>query len=227
MSKINSSSVSNAQSSAITFEEHLLKRRLKRLPIDLLLNFWQDEIEFDKKKSQKSIVDKILTAYQIKRNNIVFINKFKDFLRDVVLTAREADYLVSVKKPKQIIKWIESWENNIFGGFQHKFQLHTTVDLNCRILELETGKVAKLSPDKMQESETIYYPTSVIFVVATSRNIKHELNGLEEISYYPTTEFEIIIRKDLDIVEIRGSGCTRGNDETPSKRTYFVHLQQA
>ena len=204
MSNSNSSSVSNTQLSAISFEEHLLKRRLKRLPISLLINFWKDEIEFRNKRSQKSIVE-ILTEYQIRQNNIVFINKFKDFLRDVVLTAREADYLVSVKKPKQIIKWIESWENNVFGGFQHKFQLHTTVDLNHRVLELEADKVAELSSAKKQESEKIYYPTSVIFVVATSRNIKHELNGLEEISYYPTTEFEIVIRKDLDIVEIRGS----------------------
>lgn len=72
MSNLNASSVSNAQSSPITFEEHLLKRRLKRLPIDLLQDFWKDEIEFDKKKSQKSIVDKILAEYQITCNRPFF-----------------------------------------------------------------------------------------------------------------------------------------------------------
>ena len=204
MSNLDPSPVSNART-AISFEEHLLKRRLRRLPIDLLIKFWGDKIDFDQKKSQKSIVDRILLEYQIKKQNPLFLNEFKDFLRDVVLTAREADYLISVKDPKQIINWARSWENNTFGGFRHKFKLHTIVDLNDKILEIDSDKLEHLSPEQRKKIEKIYYPTSVVFVVATSRNIKHELNGLEEISYYPTTEFEIIIRKNLDIVEIRGS----------------------
>lgn len=190
------------------FKKHLLKKRLLRLPKDKITEFWKgEEIDFGEITSQKDIIDRIITEYKIKSSNQQFTNKFKDFLRDVVLTANAADYLISIKNSEEIIKWIQSWENNTFVGHQHNFQLHTVIELNRKYLPVNRNldKLDNLQIDTENfKMDKISFPTTVGFIVASSQNIKQELNGLEEISYYPTTEFEIIIREDLDIVEVRG-----------------------
>lgn len=190
----------------LNFKLHLLKRRLRRLPKDLITKFLEGEqIDCSEIKSQKELIERIITEYQIQLNNLQFINKFKNFLRDEVLTAREADYLISITESQNIIKWIQSWANNNFVGQKHNFKLHTVIDLDHKFLEINPN-LNDLDIDKEKFNlNKICFPTTAIFVVASSQTRKQELNGLEEISYYPTTEFEIILRKDLDIVEIRGS----------------------
>lgn len=172
------------------FKEHLLERRLSRVPKELLILFWEHHIDFSGCKSQNEIVKKIIVEYQIKKDNSEFKSMFKDFLRDTVLTARESDYLISLPDPKSIIDWIKSWDDNQFIGQKHKFSLHTIVDLNQRFLEIEESKIS--------------FPVLSIFLVGSNQSNKDLLDGLEVISYHPTVEFEIIIREDLDILEIRG-----------------------
>lgn len=188
------------------FKEHLLKRRLRRLPTEKITKFWENEdIDFTGLISQKDIVDKIITEYKIKFSNQQFTSKFKDFLRDVVLTAREADYLISINNSENIIEWIQSWSNNTFVGQQHNFQLHTIVELNHKFLPVSRNLDSLQIDREKFKMDQISFPRIVGFIVASSKTIKRELDGLEEISYYPTKEFEIILRKDLDIVEVRGA----------------------
>lgn len=182
----------------LEFKIHLLARRLGRVPKDILTRSWEQDLDLSEIKNQNDIVSKIIFEYQIKNKNSTFINKFKDFLRDAVLTAREADYLISLKDPKNIIKWIKSWENNQFVGQNYNFFLHTIVELNPKYLEITKEK------SKKKENNNISFPSLAIFLVGSRLDKKEELNGLEVISFYPTIEFEIIIREDLDILEIRG-----------------------
>ena len=183
------------------FKEHLLTRRLGRLPKKILSEFWEQDIDLSEIKSQDDIVKRIILEYQIKKNNPQFVSRFKDFLRDTVLTAREADYLISLGNPKSIIDWVESWEKNQFIGQNHNFSLHTIIDLSQKYLEVELSKDKENSQNKIDK---ISFPKLAIFLVGSKQNSKEELDGLEVVSYHPTTEFEIIIREDLDILEIRG-----------------------
>jgi hypothetical protein len=171
----------------LEFKEHLLKRRLKRAPKERLTNFWKKDINFSQEKSLNSIIDRIIFECQIRKKDDCFKNKFLDFLRDVVLTAREADYLISLQEPTSIIDWIKSWKGKLFPCQKHDVQLHTIVKLNEKLSQ-----------------EGIYYPTFAIFLVASNQTKTEELDGLEVVSYHPTTEFEIIIRDNFDILEIRG-----------------------
>ncbi len=182
----------------------MLTRRLKRLPKDVLIRFWEKDLDLSDITSQHELVEKIVFEYDIKQNNIEFENKFKDFLRDAVLTAREADYLISLKNPENIVSWVKAWENNCFFGQSHKFFLHTTVFLNLKYLEVDSSKVGKVKSKHSDQSNKISFPKQAIFLVGSSHKSKEELNGLEVVAYHPTTEFEIIIRSDLDILEIRG-----------------------
>ena len=43
----------------------------------------------------------------------------------------------------------------------------------------------------------------MIFLIGVRQKETQELNGLETVSYYPTTEFEIILRDNLELIEIR------------------------
>ena len=63
------------------------RNRLKKIALN----------RFQENKNTKEVLDRIITEYQMKSNNSKFINKFKDFLRDIVLTACEADYLISIE----------------------------------------------------------------------------------------------------------------------------------
>lgn len=188
-----------ASQSELQFKEHLLTRRLRRLPKEILTKFWEQDLDLSEIRSRDEIVNRIVFEYQIKNKNIEFVVKFKDFLRDAVLTAREADYLVSLADPSSIIDWIKSWDNNRFIGQSHTFYLHTVVEFNQRYLEIDQTK-SKTST----EIKKVSFPSQAIFLVGSKQEKKEELNELEVISFYPTTEFEIIIRKDIDILEIRG-----------------------
>ncbi len=82
------------------FEKYLLIRRLIRSPTDKIREFWEGEdVDFDEITRQNGVIDRIITIiteYRIKSSNEQFIKEYKDFLRDVVLTASEVNYLISV-----------------------------------------------------------------------------------------------------------------------------------
>ncbi|MDG2989417.1 hypothetical protein L3556_00500 [Candidatus Synechococcus calcipolaris G9] len=225
-----SSKSSLKNQSKLEFKEHLLARRLSRLPKEILVKFWEQDLDFSKIKSRDEIVSRVIFEYQIKNKNFEFVGKFKNFLRDAVLTAREADYLISLADPSSIVDWVRSWENNRFMGQNYTFYLHAIVELNQKYLEVNQPR------SKGKESQTkikqVSFPSQAIFLVGSRQEKKEELNGLEVVSFHPTTEFEIIIRKDLDILEIRGpyqvvrdfvSTAILDNDNPFSAaRSYFI-----
>jgi hypothetical protein len=179
------------------FKEHLLTRRLGRLPKDTLIKFWEVDIDFSETKTREAIIKKIVFEYSIKKNNSEFLSKFKDFLRDSVLTAREADYLIHLSKPKNIITWINSWSEKKFIGQKYNFYLHTVVELNQKYLETEED-------NQEGKKDKISFPKIAILLVGSKQEKTEELDEMQVISFHSTTEFEIIIRENLDIIEIRG-----------------------
>ena len=227
---MSSSKSSLVNQSQLEFIEHLLTRRLSRLPKEILTRFWEQDLDFSEIKSQNGIVNRIILEYQIKNKNAQFAEKFKDFLRDAVLTAREADYLISLSNPSSIINWIKSWENNQFLGQHYTFYLHTVVELNEKYLEVDQTE-SKVK-DSQYGIKKVSFPSEAIFLVGSRQEEKNELNGLEVVSFHPTTEFEIILRKDLDILEIRGpsqvvrdfiSTCILDdNNPLSAARSYFI-----
>lgn len=90
-----------------------------------------------------------------------------------------------------------SWENGVFLGQKNTFVLHTIIKLNQKYLEIESTE----NPGKIDKTS---FPSLSIFLVGSKNEEKNELNGLDTVSFHQTTEFEIIIREDLDLLEIRG-----------------------
>jgi sulfate adenylyltransferase subunit 1 (EFTu-like GTPase family) len=126
-------------------------------------------------------------------------------LRDSVLTAREADYLIHLSNPKNIISWINSWEDKRFIGQKYNFYLHTIIKLNEKYLEVEgDAEFPKQESKDDVNLNKISFPSVAVLLVGSKQEKTEELDGLDVISYHLTTEFEIILREDLDIIEIRG-----------------------
>lgn len=86
--------------------------------------FWEQHLDLSDAKSQDDIFNRIIFYYKIRRNNPQFISDFKDFLRDTVLTAREADYLISLDNPQDIVSWVKSWAGNQFFGQSYIFSTY-------------------------------------------------------------------------------------------------------
>lgn len=114
-----------------------------------------------------------------------------------MLTAREADYLIHLSKPKNIITWINSWSEKKFIGQKYNFYLHTVVELNQKYLETEED-------NQEGKKDKISFPKIAILLVGSKQEKTEELDEMQVISFHSTTEFEIIIRENLDIIEIRG-----------------------
>jgi hypothetical protein len=202
------------------FKEHLLVKRIKRLPKNILIEFWEKDIDFSKLKTLDEIVKSIVFEYKIRASKPDFVNKFRDFVRDYVLNAREADYLIHLNNPESLIDWVKSWEDNKFIGQNHDFYFHSVYNLNLKFLEGDDA------------NEKISFPKTAIFLLGSNHRQKEELDGLDICHYHPTSEFEIIIRQDLDIVEIRGnfqvardfvSTAILDNDNPlAASRSYFI-----
>lgn len=209
----------------LEFKEHLLRRRLNRLPKDILCKFWEPHLDLKSIKSQSEILDRIIIEYQMKREKPQFISIFKNFLRDTVLTAREAEYLIHIQEPIKIIDWIMSWENGVFLGQKNTFNLHTIVELNEKYLEID-------GTENNNEINKISFPNLAVFLVGSKYEERRELNGLDIISFHQTTEFEIIIRKDIDLLEIRGphevvkdfvsTAMLNDNNPLSAAKSYFI-----
>jgi hypothetical protein len=179
---------------------YLLERRLMRLPKDVLINFLESYTDmgsnkdFSKANKQVNLVQDILKYYQIKESNSEFREKFKDFIRDKVLAARESIYLISVDSSEQVIDWIRSWSDNSFIGENFNFSLSTSINFREKYLDQDKSEDGKIS-----------FPSLVFFMLAAKKESKPLLSSSDIIDYYPTVEFEIIFRENLNIIEVRGS----------------------
>ena len=108
-----------------------------------------------------------------------------------------------------MIKWLTSLTQEIrgFSDFRYNFILHSHLELKEKLFNQETDKDHPNLLEKQTPKENkinIYYPTQVILLIAVSKNPRPLYNGLEIIYFNPTVEFEVIFRKDLDFIEVRG-----------------------
>jgi hypothetical protein len=172
---------------------HFLRRRLLRVPQDRLELFLLNRGHaLGGRVTQKKLVDLLVEDYKILNENNSFIIDFNEFLRDYVLSARESEYILqlSVLKRIDLITWIYSWPKNKFKGQKYNFDLHISKDLEKKIIHFDDKHIS--------------FPTQVIFLVASHQISRSISSGLDLTDYYPTTEFEIVFRDDLDLVEVRG-----------------------
>ncbi len=245
-----------------SFLNHLLRRRLDRVPPEYIRSFLEKlSIDVSKLKTKKSLLDMLITYKSTMENNAKFTEAFNDFIRDFVLSAGVSEYLLQVSNPNDVIKWISTWQDNQFQGQKHKFQIHAMRDLRQQFIKFEKDNIGNISTtivetkdrdknkvnhethNKSQsnsipllvtrnlessekddeqgninliteivkdeknyedESTVISLPSYTIFLVASCLDVVHQLSGLEQVEYHRTTEFEIIFRQDLKLIEIRG-----------------------
>lgn len=177
------------------FNEYFLSKRLKRVPLDLLVIFLQDVKGINSAKSQNEVVDEIINHYKIMKGNDSFIEKLNDFIRDYVLSAKESEYILYIQNKTSILEWINSWPDNLFDGHNFNFSLHTVSSLNDKIIKFGDNSIC--------------LPTEAVFMFATSKNPQLIPSGntkgsFEMVKYYPITEFEMIFRMDSNLMEVRG-----------------------
>jgi hypothetical protein len=177
------------------FNEYFLSKRLKRVPLDLLVIFLQDIKGTNAAKSQNEVVEEIIDHYKIMKGNDSFIGKLNDFIRDYVLSAKESEYILYIQDKTSILEWINAWLDNLFDGHNFKFSLNTKISLKDKILTFGDN--------------SIYLPTEAVLMFATSKNPQVIPSGntkgtFEMVKYYPVTEFEMIFRRDSNLMEIRG-----------------------
>lgn len=197
----------------LDFLDHLLVRRLDRVPPEYLRTFLEDQdIDTKDLRTKHSLLDVLMKHYSIMKTDESFNCAFSNFLRDFVLSAGVSEYIIQVRNSKDVLDWIKTWKDNTFLGQKNKFEIHTIRHLKERFIEFEKDEngIFRLSErikedsSNKQEIDKIYFPSDIIFLVASSRDKVSQLNGLKEIEYHRTAEFEIIFRKDVKLVEIRG-----------------------
>ena len=198
------------------FLEHLLRRRLNRVPPQHLRNFLENQsIDVDILKTKKELLDQLIKHESIMQNNDNFNKAFNEFIRDFVLSAGVSEYIIQVRNTDDVLKWINNWKDNTFWGQKHKFQIHTARDLTQEFIKFDKDEQGNISTDYIKKktlsqehesnkSNIISLPSNTIFLVASSLDTVYELNGLEQIKYHRSSEFEIIFRNSLNLIEIRG-----------------------
>ncbi len=197
------------------FLQHLLRKRLNRVPPDIIRNFLETQsVDIETVKTKKVLLDKFLEHQSIMVNNDAFNQEFDVFIRDYVLSAGLSEYILQVQNTDSIFKWIKRWNDNTFFGQKYKFQIHTIRKLQKIFIQFdkdEQGNIYSNYADKItssissdSEDMIISLPSSVIFIVASSLDTTYELNGLEQIEYHRTSEFEIVFRENINLIEIRG-----------------------
>nr|MDZ8061243.1 hypothetical protein [Nostoc sp. EkiNYC01] len=207
-----SNSMNNTQSH---FLNHLLRRRLDRVSPEHLRDFSKQQgIDVSKLNTKQKLLDELMSHINIMKDDIKFNQVFNHFLRDFVLSAGVSEYILQVENTDAVSKWINSWKDNTFWGQKHKFEVHISRNLGQKNIKFYTDKQGNIFPEleiegegqenHSYESEIIYLPSNIIFLVASSLEEVSQLNGLEEVNYHRTSEFEVIFRKDLNLVEIRG-----------------------
>ncbi|MGK7931561.1 MAG: hypothetical protein AB4041_09025, partial [Microcystaceae cyanobacterium] len=180
------------QEQLLGFNEHWLVQRLERVNTDILKKFvsnWQDLKNIN---TQKELISEVITRLKLLSNDSEFINQFKDFLRDYVLSAKVSEYILKINNKDDIIRWLNSLtqKSGEFSGRKYHFFLHKYISLNRKQLD---------------DAETsIYYPTELALLMARSKKESYFPDGLKQIPYHKTSEFEIIFRDDMDWIEVRG-----------------------
>jgi hypothetical protein len=169
---------------------YFLKKRLARVPYDVIESHFTTHVDFSKKLAQGKLIDELLSNLQIFSEDHDFVKAFSDFFRDYVLSAKESQYLLQIKNSSDVLKWVKSWEGNKFIGQNHDFELNTCLKLGERLLSNDVGALS--------------FPTDVAFLIAKSHRVVSIPDGKEIREVHPTREFELIFRKDHQLIEIRG-----------------------
>ncbi|MGD1902698.1 MAG: hypothetical protein ACFB9N_10715 [Geitlerinemataceae cyanobacterium] len=178
------------------FKEHLLKQRLKRLKKSELYQYWGDFLGIKKSDTLDEMVEKIVGNYFIKKTNQDFLREFNLFLRDSVCSARDADYIFKVEDTKKLQEWLGSWTRNKYIGNSHTFSLH-------KIIELSPEK-ASLCPGEGEQVSHFPYPDKILFVISQSQKDYYVTSGFDQLAYKKTNEIEVVIRSEVNLVELRG-----------------------
>lgn len=194
------------------FLSHILRRRLNRVPPEKLKLFLENQGIYEKHLTTKrKLLDKLMTHIGIMKENPKFNQEFNEFLRDFVLSAGVSEYILQVKNTDNVYTWINRWKDNKFLGQHYKFEVHSFRNLGQKFIKFEKdNKNNVLNNVEVdirninQGSDFISLPSNVIFLVASSLEEVSELNGLQEVSYHPTSEFEMIFREGINLVEVRG-----------------------
>ncbi|MBV6626906.1 MAG: hypothetical protein KI793_28870 [Rivularia sp. (in: Bacteria)] len=197
------------------FLEHLLRKRLDRVPPEIIRSFLEKQsVNVDLIKTKKGLLDKLLGHQSIMKKNETFNQDFDIFIRDYVLSAGVSEYILQVQNTNLVFQWIKKWKNNTFFGQKHKFQIHTSRKLGEGFIKFDKDEEGNISsslideiiPNKNSDNEDtiISLPNSVIFLVASTLDTVYALDGLRQVEYHRTSEFEIVFRKNLSLIEIRG-----------------------
>ncbi|WP_375478490.1 hypothetical protein [uncultured Nostoc sp.] len=182
-----SNSMNNNQSH---FLNHLLRRRLDRVSPEHLRDFLKQQgTDVSKLNTKQKLLDQLMSHINIMKNDIKFNQVFNHFLRDFVLSAGVSEYILQVENTVEVSKWIISWKDNTFWGQKHKFEIHTSRNLGEEFIKFYTDKQGYIFPEleieiegqenHSCESEIIYLPSNIIFLVASSLETVSQLNGLE------------------------------------------------
>lgn len=197
------------------FLEHLLRRRLDRVSPDIIKFFLeQQSVDISTVKTKTGLLDKLIEHQSIMQTNKKFNQDFNIFIRDYVLSAGVSEYILQVQNTDLVLSWINKWKSGTFFGQKHKFEIHTTRHLEekfAHFIKDELGNISSNLIDKQTENINlendnmiISLPRSVIFLVASSLDKVYELDGLKQVEYHRTSEFEIIFRENINLIEIRG-----------------------
>ena len=189
------------------FDDHLLAVRLKRVSQKNLENFYEDAIDKDKDpKNKAKLVEEIVAHYKIMLNNSEFQNKFSIFIRDFVLSARESEHLIEIKNKQAFIQWINSWSKNYYVGNRFNFYKHIDFKLPKQYLCLKNYSVCKTN-SRLQDDDRqccLSFPSEVILLVAYKKEGKSVFSVDKLLAIHDTHEFEIIFRKNTNLVSVRG-----------------------
>ena len=104
------------------FLDHLLKKRLSRVPLERLRFFLeQQSIDTSQLITKNTLLTTITEHYKIMENNAEFNRSFNDFLRDFVLSAGVSEYVIQVANINDVFNWIKTWKENTYFGQKYKF----------------------------------------------------------------------------------------------------------
>jgi hypothetical protein len=199
-----------------TYNDFLLKARLKRVSQELLEKFIIESTDLgDTPKNKDNLAEQIVNHYKIMKNNKDFSLAFGNFVRDYVLSAGESEYLIEVTDKEGFIKWINGWSNNIFTGAKFDFYKNVHLEFGEKYLGIkksqnekpgeEKTEILSSSKDIEKDTQSLSFPSSAFLLVAYNKIPKSVFSKDDLVEIYETHEFEIIFRKDSPLVGVRGN----------------------
>ncbi|MDZ8088484.1 MAG: hypothetical protein RMY16_23415 [Nostoc sp. DedQUE12b] len=178
------------------FIDYFFTTRLKRVPTDILKKFVKNlknnkSDENIDKVTQAELIQEIKLYYELMQGNKELFTIFNEFMRDNFFSAKESEYLLQIPNKEKVVTWVNTWDNNRFLGQRYSFSKHAHIQLKEKFLTLD--------------GQNISLPSEVLLIIAASHSSKLIASGLEIKEYNPTKEIELIFRKDMNLIEIRGS----------------------